>query len=68
MADDPKEPDVPDAKRININRAHEVRYWCETFGVTPWTLKAAVKRVGTMPDVVAKELQAFKSTGQGADS
>jgi len=62
MPRDPTEIRLED-RRIDIDHEPQVRYWCERFGVSPWELKAAVKRVGPIADVVAKALQAFTPTG-----
>lgn len=47
---------VADRKRINVNEDYELRYWSHKFGVSHDRLKAAVNKVGTMADDVAREL------------
>jgi hypothetical protein len=54
MADDPTKRGPADRSRINVNEDHEVRYWCEKWGVSADELKAAVKAVGPMAADVAK--------------
>ncbi len=48
MADDLNKRGPADAARVNVNEAWELSYWSAKFGVTPETLKAAVKAVGVM--------------------
>ena len=48
MPDDP----LKDAKRVNVNEPHEVRYWCEEFYCTEEELRNAVSRAGVMVDKV----------------
>ena len=57
MPDDPTKTGAGDRERINVNQEHEVRYWCEKFGVTPEDLKCAVEDVGPMAKDVEKELR-----------
>lgn len=56
MADDLTNRGPADRARVNINEAHELRYWSEKFGVSENALKAAVDRVGPMAADVAKAL------------
>lgn len=56
MADDLTKRGPPDAIRINVNEAWELRDWSKHFGVTPERLKAAVAKVGVMTKDVAREL------------
>jgi hypothetical protein len=42
--------------RINTSEDYEVRYWSKKFGVSPETLKAAVKKVGSSAAAVQREL------------
>lgn len=56
MADDLTNRGPADRARVNVNEAHELRYWCEKFGVSESALKAAVDRVGPMAADVAKAL------------
>lgn len=46
MANDSNSRNAPDAKRVDINEASEVRYWCDKWGVTEGQLRTAVKSVG----------------------
>lgn len=46
MADNTKYPGPPDPSLINLNQAHEVRYWTKELGVTEAELRAAVREVG----------------------
>jgi hypothetical protein len=50
--DDPNKRNAPDSKRINVNEAHEVRYWAAALNVSPDELRKAVQAVGTMADDV----------------
>ena len=56
MADDTTQQGSADRKRINTSEVHELRYWCERFGVSADELKRAVKKVGPMVDDVARDL------------
>ena len=51
MADDPKKKGPEDQARINVNEAHEVRYWTKTLGVTEAKLRSAVAAAGTWVEV-----------------
>ena len=42
--------------RINMNEAHEVRYWTEKVGCSEDELAAAVARVGNSSDAVRREV------------
>lgn len=57
MPDDPTKTGAGDRERINVNQEHELRYWCEKFGVSPEDLKCAVEDVGPMAKDVEKELR-----------
>ena len=46
-----------DDSRINISGGRELRYWTSKFQVTSERLKGAVKRVGSSPAAVEKELE-----------
>lgn len=61
MADDLDNRGVQDRSRININEAHEVRYWTSRFDVSEEALRKAVAEVGVSSDKVADHLG--KSTG-----
>ena len=56
MADDLNERGAQDRSRINVNEAHEVRYWTQRFGVTEAQLRQAVADVGVSADAVAQHL------------
>lgn len=56
MADDLNERGAQDRSRINVNEAHEVRYWTQRFGVTEAQLHQAVADVGVSADAVAQHL------------
>jgi Protein of unknown function (DUF3606) len=55
MSDD-KTKTAEDRRRIDLSQDYELRYWCDKFGVSKDELKAAVQKVGTMADDVAREL------------
>ncbi|MCT8179786.1 DUF3606 domain-containing protein [Variovorax sp. Varisp41] len=46
MADDLSQRGQPDRSRINVNEAHEMRYWTQTLGVTEAQLRSAVAAAG----------------------
>lgn len=48
MADDLSRRQPEDPKKINVNQAHEVRYWTEKLGVSEARLRLAVSKVGVM--------------------
>lgn len=48
MADNPNYIDGRDDSRINVNQAHEVRYWTGTWGITEAILRQAVAAVGVL--------------------
>ena len=52
MADDLKRTAPEDPKKININQAWEVQYWCKVLGVTEDELREAVEAVGPMVEDV----------------
>jgi hypothetical protein len=56
MADD-KTKVAQDRRKIDLNQAYELRYWCMKFGVSEDKLHAAIQKVGTMADDVARELK-----------
>jgi hypothetical protein len=58
MPDDLARRGKADRIRINVHEDHELRQWCQKFGVTPDRLKAAVAKVGPMADAVERELKA----------
>ena len=47
---------APERQRINPNQDYELRYWSERFDVPKDEIEAAVKRVGTRVEDVAREL------------
>jgi hypothetical protein len=55
MADD-KTKVAQDRRRIDVHQDYELDYWSQKFGVSKDELKAAVQRVGTMSDDVARDL------------
>lgn len=64
MADDKSNRGPADAKRININQPHEVKYWAERFGVTAEQLKEGVQAAGTM----AADVQRYLSKSRSVDA
>jgi len=46
MADDLSKRGPQDATRIDVNEAHEVRYWTQALGVTEAQLRSAVAAAG----------------------
>ena len=44
---------------ISTREPSAIAYWCRHFGVSPERLLAAVRRVGSNPDIVRLELRAF---------
>ena len=55
MPDD-KTKTAQDRRRIDLSQHYELRYWCAKFGVSEDRLHAAIQKVGTMADDVAREL------------
>lgn len=45
-----------DRGRINVNEAHEVRYWTQQLNISEAQLREAVKTVGVSADSVKKHL------------
>ncbi|RZI89382.1 MAG: DUF3606 domain-containing protein [Variovorax sp.] len=56
MSDDLSNRGAQDRSRININEAHEVRYWTDRFSVSETALRLAVAEVGVSADAVAQHL------------
>jgi hypothetical protein len=56
MADDLGNRGAQDRSRIDINEAHEVRYWTQRFDVTEEALRKAVAEVGISVDEIAEHL------------
>jgi Protein of unknown function (DUF3606) len=61
MADDPGKTAGQDPERINLDQAHEVRYWAEQFGVTAEELRSAVEAAGPMVKDVRRRLAGNRS-------
>ena len=43
-----------DAKRINMNQAHEMAYWTRTLGISELYLRIVVNKVGDSVTAVKK--------------
>ena len=56
MADNLDNRGPQDRSRINVNEAHELRYWREALGVTEAKLRAAVAAAGVSADAVKRYL------------
>ena len=56
MPDDLNQAGAQDRSRINIEEAHEVRYWTQRFGVSEQALREAVAKVGVSAQAVAEHL------------
>lgn len=56
MSDDLSNRGAQDRSRIDVNEAHEIRYWCERFDVSEEVLRKAVADVGVSADKVAEHL------------
>jgi Protein of unknown function (DUF3606) len=56
MADDESKAGAADRARVNVNEAHELRYWTGKWNVTEQQLRDAVKKVGVMTNDVAQAL------------
>jgi Protein of unknown function (DUF3606) len=46
----------PELTHINVHEDYQVRYWSERFDVPKDEIEAAVKKVGTRVEDVAREL------------
>lgn len=57
MADDLTKRGKADRDRINVNEAHEVRYWTKALGVSEAQLREAVDQAGVMAADVRKLLE-----------
>jgi Protein of unknown function (DUF3606) len=53
---DDKTKTARDRRKIDLSQDYELRYWCAKFGVSEDKLHAAIERVGTNADEVAREL------------
>jgi hypothetical protein len=62
MADDPQKRGGQDRTRINVEQAHERRYWTEKFGVPEEVLRRAVATVGVQVDKVEAFLKRDRSS------
>jgi hypothetical protein len=47
----------PDRSKINMHRAHEVKYWTHALNVTREELQAAIDKVGNSAATVRKQLR-----------
>lgn len=56
MADDLSDRGAQDRSRINVNEAHELRYWTETLNVSEEQLRSAVSEVGVSAEAVRQFL------------
>jgi len=56
MSDDLKNRGPQDRARINVNEAHEVRYWTKELSVSEAQLREAVKAVGVSVEAVRRHL------------
>ncbi len=56
MSDDLSKRGPQDRSRINVNEAHELRYWTQALGVTEAKLREAVKAVGPSATAVREHL------------
>ena len=54
--DDKSNRGDPDRKLISLTQGYEVEDWSQRFGVSEEELRAAVDRVGSSAEAVAKEL------------
>lgn len=54
---DTAKPKSHNRHRIDIEQAHEVRYWTAVLGVDRETLLDAVRRAGTTPQAVRRFLR-----------
>ena len=56
MADDLSKRGPQDKAQINVNEAHELRYWTFVLGVTEARLRSAIAAAGTSAEAVRKYL------------
>ena len=66
VADDLSRKAPADAVRLNVNEAHEIRYWCDKFGCTPTELRNAVRAVGVLSRNVDAELRKHRASRKKA--
>jgi Protein of unknown function (DUF3606) len=64
MAKNFKNGGAPDHSWVNMNEAHEVRYWMEALGCSKDELAVAVARVGNSSDAVRREVYRLGHMGQ----
>ena len=62
MTDNPSKTAPQDAQRVNVNQAHELRYWSAKFRTSPDKLKRLVSRVGVMAEDVDRAVRSGKVT------
>lgn len=58
MPDSVLNPGPADRMLVNVNRPHEIRYWCGAFNCTERQLREAVRSVGSVAKDVRLALQA----------
>lgn len=56
MADDQQQSGPVDNARIDIEREHDLRYWCRKFRVSPQELQQAVEAAGPLLRKVREHL------------
>ncbi|WP_063589406.1 DUF3606 domain-containing protein [Achromobacter ruhlandii] len=56
MSDDLKNRGAQDRSRINVNEAHELRYWTRELNVSEEQLRKAVQAVGVSATAVREHL------------
>ncbi|RYF76292.1 MAG: DUF3606 domain-containing protein [Comamonadaceae bacterium] len=56
MSDNLSDRGPQDRSRINVNEAHELRYWREALGVTEAKLRSAVAAAGVSAEAVKRYL------------
>ena len=56
MADDLENRGPQDRSRINLEQAHELRYWTKELGCSENELRVIVRRVGNSVEAVRREL------------
>ena len=57
MPDNKRKTRPQDSGRVNVNEAHELRYWTEALGVTKERLIETVRDVGTSATAVKNALK-----------
>jgi hypothetical protein len=61
--DDKNDRGQADRSRINVNQAHEIKYWTQRFDVTPDQLMEAVRAVGPSVTDVESHLRQQRRAG-----